>query len=124
MGNPEIKQEISKWGWWLNLCLTRFTPILTGSSQPTCLVTAEPSQDKGACSVQFSCSVVSDSFPPHGPQHARPPCPSPTPGVHPNACPLSCSCHPTISSSVIPFSSCPQSFPASGSFPMRALRIR
>ena len=66
-------------------------------------------------SVQFSHSVVSDSLPSHEPQHSRPPCPSPTPGVYPNPCPLSWWCHPTISSSVIPFSSCPQSFPASGS---------
>ena len=66
---------------------------------------------------QFSHSVVSDSLQPHEPQHARPPCPSPTPGVHPNPCPLCWWCHPTISSSVVPFSSCPQSFPASGSFP-------
>ena len=69
-------------------------------------------------SVQFSCSVMSDSLPPHEPQHTRPPCPSPTPGVHPNPCPLSQWCHLTISSSVVPFSSCPQSFPASGSFLM------
>ena len=69
-------------------------------------------------SVQFSHSVVSDSLRPHEPQHARTPCPSPTPGVHPNPCPLSRWYHPTISSSVIPFSSCPQSFPASGTFPM------
>ena len=69
-------------------------------------------------SVQFHCSVVSDSLRPHEPQHARPPCPSPTPGVHPNPCPLSRWCHPIISSSVIPFSSCPQFFPASGSFQM------
>ena len=69
-------------------------------------------------SVQFSHSVVSNSLRPHEPQHARPPCPSPTPRVHPNPCPLSQWCHPTISSSVIPFSSCPQSFPASGSFQM------
>ena len=68
--------------------------------------------------VQFSCSVVSDSLLPHELQHARPPCPSPTAGVHPNPCPLSRWCQPTISSSVAPFSSCPQSFPASGSFPM------
>ena len=54
---------------------------------------------------QFSCSVESDSLPPHELQHARPPCPSPTPGVHPNSCPLSWWCHPTISSSVVPFSS-------------------
>ena len=67
-------------------------------------------------SVQFSRLVVSDSLRPHEPQHARPPHPTPTPGVHPNPCALSQWCHPTISSSVIPFSSCPQSFPASGSF--------
>ena len=66
--------------------------------------------------VQFSCSVTSDSLQPHGLQHARPLCPSPTPGVYSNSCPSSQWCHPTISSSVIPFSSCPQSFPASGSF--------
>ena len=68
--------------------------------------------------VQFSLSVVSDSLRPHGLQHARPPCPSPTFWVYSNSCPLSRWCHPTISSSVIPFSSCLQSFPASGSFPM------
>ena len=72
-------------------------------------------------SVQFSCSVVSDSLWPHELQHARLPCPSPTPGVYPNSCPLSWWCHPTISSSVIPFFSCPQSFPASGSFQMSQL---
>ena len=67
-------------------------------------------------SVQFSPSVVSDSLRPHEPQHARPPSPSPTPGVYPNSCPLSWWCPPAISSSVIPFSSYLQSFPASGSF--------
>ena len=69
---------------------------------------------------QFS-SVVSNSLWPHEPQHARPPCLSPTPRVHPNSCPLSRWCHPTISSSVVPFSSCPQSFPAPGSFQMSQL---
>ena len=69
-------------------------------------------------SVQFSHSVTSDSLRFHGPQHTRPPCPSPTPGVYSKSCPLSQWCHPTISSSVIPFSSCLQSFPASGSFQM------
>ena len=64
---------------------------------------------------------MSDSLWPHEPQHTRPPCPSPTPGVYPNSCPLSWWCHPTISFSVIPFSSCPQSFPASGSFQMSQL---
>ena len=72
-------------------------------------------------SVQFSCSVMSDSLRPQEPHHARPPCPSPTPAVHPNPCLLSRWCHPTISSSVVPFSSCPQSFPASGSFQMNQL---
>ena len=65
-------------------------------------------------SVQFSRSVVSDSLRPHELEHNRPPCPSPTPRVYPNPCPLSRWCHPTISSSVVLFSSCPQSFPASG----------
>ena len=68
--------------------------------------------------VQFSRSVVSDSLRPHGLQHVRPPCPSPTPGVDSNSSPLSWWCHPTISSSVVPFSSHLQSFPASGSFQM------
>ena len=67
---------------------------------------------------QFSCSIVSDSLWPHGLQHARPPYPSPTPGVCPNSCPSSRWCHPTILSSVVSFSACLQSFPASGSFPV------
>ena len=69
-------------------------------------------------SVQFSRSVVSDSLRPHESQHTRPPCPSPTPRVHSNSCPSSWWCHPAISSSVVPFSSFPQSLPASGSFPI------
>ena len=72
-------------------------------------------------SVQFSCSVVSDSLQPHESQHTRPPCPSPTPGVYSNSCPSSQWCHPAISSSVVPFSSCLQSLPASGSFTMSQL---
>ena len=68
--------------------------------------------------VQFSCSVVSDSLRSHDWQHTRPPCPSPTPGIYPNSCPLSRWCHLTISSSVVPFSSRHQSFPASGYFQM------
>ena len=68
-------------------------------------------------SVAQSCPTLR----PHESQHARPPCPSPTPGVHPNSCPSSWWCHPAISSSVVPFSSCPQSLPASGSFPMSQL---
>ena len=70
---------------------------------------------------QFSCSVVSDSLRPHESQHARLPCPSPTPRIHSNSCPSSRWCHPAISSSVVPFSSCPQSLPASESFPASQL---
>ena len=72
-------------------------------------------------SLQFSCSVVSDSLRPHGPQHTRPPCPSPTPRVYPNSCPLSWWCHSTISSSVSLLCSRPESFPASGSFTINQL---
>ena len=70
---------------------------------------------------QFSCSIVSDSLRPHESQHIRPLCPSPTPGAYPNSCPSSRWCPPAISSSVVPFFSCPQSLPASGSFPMSQL---
>ena len=72
-------------------------------------------------SVQFSCSDVSDSLRPHESQHTRPPCPSPTPGIHPNSYPASQWCHPAISSSIVLFSSCPESLPKSGSFPMSQL---
>ena len=72
-------------------------------------------------SVQFTCLVVSNSLRPHGLQHTRPPCPSPTPRAYSNSRPLSRWRHPTISSSVVPFSSCLQSFPASGSFQMKQL---
>ena len=72
-------------------------------------------------SVQFSRSVVSDALRPHESQHARPPCPSPTPGVHSDSRPSSLWCHPAISSSVVPFSSCPQSLPTAESFPMSQL---
>ena len=78
---------------------------------------------KSFSSFQFSHSVVSNSLWPHELQHARPPCPSPTPGVYPNSCPSSWCCHPAISSSVVPFSSCPQSLPASGSFPVSQLFV-
>ena len=71
--------------------------------------------------VQFSRSVMSDSLQSHGLEHSRPPCPLSTPGVHSNSCPSSWWCHPTISSSVVPFSSCPQSLSASESFPMSQL---
>ena len=87
---------------------------------PTLWVTVHPPKSLEG-QVQFSCSVVSDSLWPHGLQHTRPPCPSPIPGIYSNSCPLSGWCHPTIPSSVIPFSSYPQSFPASESFPMSQL---
>ena len=74
-------------------------------------------------SVEFSCSVLSDSLRPHGLQHARPPCPSPTPGVYSNSRPLSWWCYPTTSYSVVPFSSCFQSFPASWSFQINQLFV-
>ena len=90
------------------------TSIISTSSLLECLLAFWFSFN----SVQFSHSVVSDSSRPHGLQHTRPPCPSPTPGVYSNSSPLSRWCHPTISSSVIPFSSHLQSFPASGSFQM------
>ena len=73
-------------------------------------------KDETYHSAQFSHSVLSDSLQPSGLQHARPPCPSPTPDIYPNSCPLSWWCHLTISSSIVPFSSCLQSFPGSGSF--------
>ena len=75
----------------------------------------------GIHSVQFSRSVMSDSLQPHESQHARPPCPSPTCGVYSNPYPSSWWCHPTVSNSVVPFSSCPQCLPASGSFPVSQL---
>ena len=83
-----------------------------------CLVWATPGNLN---SVQFSCSVISDFLQPHELQHTRPACPSPTPRVYSNSCPSSGWCHPAILSSVIPFSSCPQSLPAPGSFPMSQL---
>ena len=80
-----------------------------------------PQINENISSVQFSCSVVSDSLQPHESQHTRPPCPSPVPRVHSDSHPSSQWCHPAISSSVVPFSSCPQSLPPSESFPMSQL---
>ena len=77
--------------------------------------------NKRVSSVQFSCSVMSNSLQPHESQHTRPPCPSPSPGVHSDSCPSSPWCHPAISSSVVPFSSCSQSLPATESLPMSQL---
>jgi len=96
-------------------------PCITPNVLRALLFTRLGVEGQGWESVQFSRSVVSDSLQPHKPQHARPPCPSPIPRVHPNPCPSSRWCHPTISSSVIPFSSYPQSFPVSGSFPLSQL---
>ena len=88
-----------------------------------CLTLCDPMDcnTPGFSSVQFSHSVMSNSLKPHESQHIRPPCPSPTPGVYSNSSPLSRWCHPTILSSVVPSSSCPQSLPASGSFPLSQL---
>ena len=100
----------------ISIWLSRLSSLLVGKYFPPPWQYIIQSNEILFSSVQFSHSVVSDSLRSHEPQHARPPCPSPTPRVYPNPCPLSRWCHPTISSSVIPFSSCPQSFPASGSF--------
>ena len=88
---------------------------------PCCLTWGKTMVEVMKVMVQFSRSVVSDSLRPHESQHARPPCPSSTPGVHSDSRPSSQWCHPAISSSVVPFSSCPKSFPASKSFPMSQL---
>ena len=101
--------------WWT------WGPCLPHFIATSCEWTIWSTWDSAFSSVQFSGSVVSDSLWPHELQHTRLPCPSPAPRVHPNPCPLSRWGHPTISSSVIPFSSCPQSFPASGSFQMSQL---
>ena len=97
------------------------SPVLAGrffAAEPTVINILAVLIIKDINSLQFSHSVVSDSLQPHGLQHARSPCPSPIPRVYSDSCPLSRWCHPTISSSVIPFSSCLQSFPASESFQM------
>ena len=97
-----------------------WTPKTFGSGDNSIKVLSTTCQMLGIL-LQFSRSVVSDSLWTHGLQHARLPCPSPTPRIYPNSCLLSQWCHPTISSSVVPFSSCSQSFPESGSFPMSQL---
>ena len=105
---------------WITKPVLCFPKVSFSNWKASCKI-SRPDYWTSKISVQFSHSVMSDSLRPHGPQHARPPCPSQTPRVYPNPCPLSRWCHPTISSSVVPFSSCPQSFPASGSFPMSQL---
>ena len=98
-----------------------FSLNVSKESEDGLLVSQQRMLKVPASSVQFSCSVMSDSLWPHELQLARPPCPTPTPEVHTNSSPSSRWCHPAISSSVIPFSSCPQSLPASKSFPMSQL---
>ena len=95
---------------------------MDGAVFPLCCLTwGQTMLEVMTIKVQFSCSFLSDPLRPHGLQNARPPCPSPTPRVYSNSCPLSRWCHPTISSSVIPFSSCLQSFRASGCFQISQL---
>ena len=104
-------------------CLVAFVPTVPSakSNSPNFFTGTTYNFSLWPCSVQFSRSVMSDSLRPHESQHARPPCPSPTPGVHSDSRPSSQRCHPAISSSVVSFSSCPQSLPASESFPMSQL---
>ena len=117
---------VSQWSEtsWVQILALNF--LLMGSEQNswllyTCFLSCNNVDINQFSSVQFSHSVVSDSLWPYELQHARLPCSSPTPGAYPNSCPLSRWCHPTISSSVVPFSSCPQSFSASGSLQMSQL---
>ena len=107
------------WTWWLFPILLRQT-----TEMPIRLTYLQNFTIFQVLSVQFSRSAVSDSLQPDESQHARPPCPSPTPGVHSNSCPSSRWCHPAISSSVVPFSSCPQSLPASVFSNESTLRMR
>jgi len=112
---PHILLQLSMYSCVSFYCISpRVSPwnFIAYYSKPNLIITSSMSVS------QFRPSVVSDSLWPHKLQHARPPCPSPTPGVHPNPCPLSPWCHPAISFSIVPFFSCPQSLPASGSFQM------
>ena len=111
---PTVHRVAKCWLW-----LSNSLPTDSSSFEEFC---PEDDQNNGAVggSIRCSHSVVSDSLQAHEPPHARLPCPSPTPGVHPNPCPFSRWCHPTISSSVVPFS-CPQYFPTLGSFQMSQL---
>ena len=118
-----MKQQITDWDMYIILRLVNIAkPYLKKRLAPKIYkALLKLNNKKTQSSVQFSRSVVSDSLWPRESQHARPSCPSPTPGVYPNSCPSSRWCHPAISSSVVPFSSCPQSHPASESFPMSQL---
>ena len=101
--------------------MSMYISLITGNLEHFSIYDCILASVKCLSLLQFSLSVMSDSLWRHKPHHTRPPCPSPTPGVHPNPRSLSRWCHPAVSSSVVPFSSCPQSFPASGSFPMSQL---
>ena len=121
-----LQRDPTELNWWLKIpsaCQMYNLSVKLSSKCQTCLFQClfDISLDVWLSSVQFSHSVVSNSLRPHELQHARPPCPSPTPGVHSNSSPSSRWCHPVISSSVIPFSSCPQPLPASESFPVSQL---
>ena len=116
LGNPMDRRT-----WWATVYRSQRVGHNWATYTFTLACSTLPSTCVCSWSVQFSHSVVSDSLRPHGLQHARPPCPLPTPGVYPNSCPLSWWCHPSISSSVVPFSSCLQSLPTSGSFQMSQL---
>ena len=107
--------------YWSLVLLSNFFLCILALFHSTLVICLFLSFDHFFHSVQFSHSVVSNSLRPHESQHARPPCPSPTPEVYSNSCPSSQWCHPAISSSVVSFSSCPQSLPASESFPMSQL---
>ena len=115
-GKDQDKTDCGRWEWMsvfhLDSSLRWWKMVVEGGRDGRWL------QLEAFSSVQFSHSVVSDSLRPYESQHARPPCPSPVPEVYSNSCPSSWWCHPNISSSVVPFSSCPQSLPAPGSFPM------
>ena len=104
--------------WHISLMSSRFIHVVTYDTISFNLRLKDILLNMLFSSVQFSCSVMSNSLQPHELQHARLPCPSPAPRVHPNSCPSSQWCHPAISSSAVPFSSCSQSLPASESFPM------
>ena len=108
------------WEWWTNQCCGRRLGLEAENIYPQFFSLGRSIKFMFS-SVQFSRSVVSDSLQLHGPQHAGLPCPQLAPAVYPNSCPLSRWCHPNISYSVVPFSSVPQSLPASESFPMRQL---
>ena len=112
--NKDVKQIFKELGKWI-------VKIYLHAQCRNWKINQKPQRNIQFSSVQFSHSVVSNSLWPHESQHARPPCPSPTPRVHSDSHPSSRWCHPAISSSVVPFSSCPQSFPASESCPMSQL---